>query len=190
MPQIIQSPFNKARQDKFILEFELPKLLKVHKNSKFFDEQTKFSCFQVNIPKISVPAKQTAYAGQHLAISSHVRPEYEPLNIKFNVDNRWKNYFTIYNWINVQNDDALSYVDANALLGDIDTNNILKYYRTTITVIQLDEYNIPVVKWNYLEAFPSELGQIDDNQQSPNEITMSAVFNYSQFIPELLVTDK
>ena len=34
---IIQSPFNRARQDKFLINFELPKLLKAHKDSKFFE---------------------------------------------------------------------------------------------------------------------------------------------------------
>lgn len=185
----IQSPFNKARQDKFLISFELPKLLKAHKDSKFFDEHTQFSCYKANIPEISVNAKQMAYAGQHLAVSTHTRPDYAPLNIMFNVDNRWKNYFTIYNWINVQNDDALSYISTD-MFKDVPDGEILKYYRTDLSITQLDEFNIPVVKWNYLGAFPSKLSQIDVNQQESNEIQMTATFNYSQFIPELLITDK
>lgn len=186
---MIQSPFNKSRQDKFLISFELPKLMKAHKYSKFFDEYTRFSCFKANIPKISVEAKYLPYAGQHLAVSSHTRPQYDPLNIQFNVDNRWKNYYTIYWWINVQNDDALSYVDAHNIFGDISTDEILKYYRTDVTVTQLDEYNNPVINFKFLDAFPSTLAEVDENQQSPNEITMTCTWNYSQFIPELLTTE-
>lgn len=185
----IQSPFNKARQDKFLINFELPKLLKAHKNSKFFDEYTQFSCYKANVPEISVEAKQVAYAGQHLAISTHTRPAYAPLTINFNVDNRWKNYFTIYNWINVQNDDALSYITTE-IFGDLPEGEILKHYITDLSITQLDEYDVPVVKWTYLGAFPSKLSQIDVNQQDSNEIQMTATFNYSQFIPELLIIDK
>ena len=186
---MIQSPFNTSRQDKFRISFELPKLMKVHKYSKFFDEHTRFSCFKANIPKISVEAKHIPYAGQHLAVSSHTRPQYDPLNIQFNVDNRWKNYYTIYWWINVQNDDALSYVDAHNIFGDISTDEILKYYRTDVTITQLDEYNNPVINFKFLDAFPSTLAEVDENQQSPNEITMTCTWNYSQFIPELLTTE-
>lgn len=181
---MLQSPFNKSRQDKFIISFELPKLMKAHKYAKFFDNYTSFQVFKANIPKISVEAKQIPYAGQHLAISSHVRPQYDPLNIQFNVDNYWKNYYTIYWWINVQNDDALSYVDTHNVFGDIQTNEILKYYRTDITLTQLDEYNNPIIHFKYLDAFPSSLAEVDDNHQAVNEITMTVTWNYSQFIPE------
>lgn len=189
MSNLIQSPFNKARQDKFLINFELPKLLKAHKNNKFFDERTQFSCFKANVPKISVPAKQLPYAGQHLAVSSHTRPEYEPLTINFNVDNRWKNYFTIYNWLNILNDDALSYITTD-IFGDLPEGEILQHYRTDISIIQLDEYNIPIVKWVYLDAFPTDLAQIDGNQQASEEIQMTSTFSYSQFIPELLITEE
>ena len=102
-----QSVLNKSRADKFLLVFDIPPILKEF-NTKFKQDNTsiisdsvQFSIFGTAVPEITVPAVENRYAGNTLYVSSHSKNSYPPVSVKFNVDNEYKNYWVIYQWLNL-----------------------------------------------------------------------------------------
>ena len=98
------------------------------------------------------------------------------------IDNMFNNYWVIYQWLNILNDDRKSLYTSNITQ---DTGYLDKY-NTTITVYGLDEYNTRVMQFNYYNAFPTLLGGIKYNDRDPKEIESSFSYSFSQFEPILL----
>lgn len=187
-----QSPFNKSRKDKFLLVFSLPKaLLKISKNIERTDttilpDTLQFSVFGNIVPDISIPAINTRYAGQTLAHSSHSREPYEPNRVNFTVDNRFNNYWVIYSWLNLLNDDKTGVYDPDQLAESIRGANRVGQpnmeYRTDISIFGLDEYNKKIVEFVYTNAFPTNLGGINYSYRDGSEIESEFTYSYSQLI--------
>jgi hypothetical protein len=55
-----------------------------------------------------------------------------------------------------------------------------KEYTSDMSLFGLDEYNKRTVHFTYTEAFPVQLGNIDYNYQTEDEITSSFTFAFSQ----------
>ena len=119
-----QSNLNKARLDKFILSFTVPKCLKssttreqraTHHKSwmKVIPDDIQYSVYGVVAPEISVPSISLPQFGQHMKVSSHRRDEYPDISVDFNVDNEFNNYWYIYRWLDILNDQytARSYLN-------------------------------------------------------------------------------
>lgn len=191
---IIQSPFNKARIDKFVLVVNIPEQVKkinskVNRTNKNIQLDTlQFSVWGAVVPPISVPAVNMRYGGGNMPISSHSRPEWPPLNVKFNIDNEWNNYWVIYFWLNMLRDDEEGYY------GIFDTSGALNYdapppdYQTDMTLYAIDEYDKPMIKWTYQFAFPTNLSEINWDEKQTNEIEASATFQFSQVNCELITS--
>jgi len=185
-----QSPFNKTRKDKFLLVLSIPEPLK--QISSKFDRTTgnilpdtlQFSVYGGVVPEINVPAVQNRYAGQTLAVTSHSREPYTPLTVNFTVDNRFNNYWVIYSWLNLLNNDRKSGYDGKDLTYDNPTINNLRrdLYKTTVTIYALDEYNKRVMQFQYTDAFPTNLGGINYSYRDSGELESSVTFSFSQFI--------
>lgn len=185
-----QSPFNKSRKDKFLLVLNLPAALR-NISSKFersentiIPDALQFSVYGSIVPEISVPNANVRYAGQTLAQSSHSREPYTPLTVNFTVDNRFNNYWVIYSWLNLLNNDETSIYDEKQLtIPTKDRFNVPNYqYRTTLSIFALDEYNKRVVEFIYKDAFPTNMGGISYSYRDANEIETSFTFEYSQLI--------
>mgnify|MGYP006966036111 CR=1 FL=1 len=187
-----QSPFNKTRKDKFLLVMDIPKALK-QIASKFdrtantiLPDTLQFSIFGTVVPDISVPGIQTRYAGQTLAHTSHSRDPYPPININFTVDNRFNNYWVIYTWLNMLNNDKTGIYDQHNLtaptisIPNPGAANSYFQYKTTVSVFGLDEYNKRVVEFKYTDAFPTALGGINYSYRDGGELESNFTLNYSQ----------
>ena len=107
-----QSMLNKSRADKFLLIFDVPPILKdINKNytqeqnnTTIISDSVQFSIFGAAVPEITVAAQETRYAGSTLYVSSHSKDPFPPVTVNFNVDNEYRNYWVIYQWINLLHD--------------------------------------------------------------------------------------
>lgn len=192
MSDIIQSPFNKARVDKFALVVNLPPALKSI-NSKF-DRSNKtvnldalqFSVFGTIIPDIVVPAIETRFAGSTIYVSSHNRPSFPAVSINFTIDNEFNNYWYIYQWLNLMRDEKEGVFGIVNGRGLAESNAALQQYSTTFTLFGRDEFNNNIIKFDYFNAFPTKLGSITWNYQDSKEITCSFDFVFSNITSALL----
>ena len=109
--QNIQSVFNKARKDKFILVLTLPAILK-DQNVVLLSERTKelvqleslqYSIWGSPVPDINVPAASMKIWGQPYKVTSQSREPYKPINVNFTVDNLFNNYWILWKWLEVLN---------------------------------------------------------------------------------------
>lgn len=182
-PPVLQSPFNKQRKDKFILSLNPPKILKpiIVNVEERNDKRVNFNALQMSVygavvPQMTVPGVSISYAGASSKISSFVRPDYPVLKIKFTVDNQFNNYWFLYKWLQVLNDNKTGSAAANLTLDD---------YATNITIFGLDEYNVRVIKFDYIGAFPVSLDGIDYSDRDATEMVSSFEFGYSRFIASL-----
>ena len=157
-----QSPFNLARKDKFLLVLDIPPALKkitskfIRNNINILPDTMQFSVAGTVVPEISIPAVQNRYAGQTQTVTSHARDPYPPVTVEFIVDNRFNNYWVIYTWLNLLNDDKSNIYDSMGLttptesLDNPSARGSYNQYKTTISVFGLDEYNKRVVEFKYI----------------------------------------
>ena len=189
-----QSPFNLARKDKFLLVLDIPPALKkitskfIRNNINILPDTMQFSVAGTVVPEISIPAVQNRYAGQTQTVTSHARDPYPPVTVEFIVDNRFNNYWVIYTWLNLLNDDKSNIYDSMGLttptesLDNPSARGSYNQYKTTISVFGLDEYNKRVVEFKYIDAFPTNLGSISYSYKDSGELESSLTLNYSQLI--------
>ena len=185
-----QSPFNKERKDKFILVIPTPKFLKedvselARKNTLVDPNSIQFSIYGGVVPPVSIPNVEARYSGQTLNVSSHNRPVYPPVNVKFTIDNRFNNYWFIYKWLDKLQDDKKGYFNPDK---DYKKGAVVETeYMADFTIYALDEYNKRVAQFDYTKAFPTFLGGIEYSYRDPGEIETQFSFAYSQFYTTLL----
>lgn len=191
MPEEIkQSYLNRARKDKFQMVFDIPPALKDivtqynRTNRTVIPDSIQFSIWGTIIPKVTVKAVETRHAGQTLYVSSHSRDSYPPVEVKFNVDSLYNNYWVIYTWLNLLNDQKTGvYNQSNAI---VDGNH--QDYQVNLTIYALDENDRKRVKFTYTNAFPTTVNELDFSEQATGEmeITSGFTFVYSQLLVELI----
>lgn len=186
-----QSVLNKARQDKFILVFDIPPILKQigrkyeRNNEVIIPDSVQFSVFGTMVPEITVKGVETRFAGSTLYISSFSKDSYPPVNIKFMVDSMYNNYYVIYSWLNLLHDQKVGvYNQAGLLPEDANFND----YQTDLTVYGLDEYGKKRISFTYTKAFPTTVDGITYNQKADQgeEIESGFTFLYSQMHVNIL----
>jgi hypothetical protein len=204
MATINQSQFNKSRLDKFLLVLNLPPALKgisdqyigARKNSKVIENSLQFSVYGTVVPSIEVPSETLGYAGQSYKVSKHTRPVYDNVTVKFTIDNEFNNYWVIYKWLDLLNDEKESQFNGKNIVTTPNVSpkerNMSKtltspdLYQTDISLLALDEFDKNKVKFIYTDAFPVSLGSIDFNYRTPGEIETSFEFAFSQLLVELV----
>ena len=188
-----QAVLNKSRADKFLLVFDLPPVLKnidkpwIAKNSNqsIISDSVQFSIYGTAVPEITVPAVETRYAGSTLYVSSHSKNAYPPVSVNFNIDNEYKNYWTIYQWINLLHDQYEGTYNAREL-NDNNPEETFKDYQTDLTIYGKDEFNNNRIKFKYTKAFPTTIEAVTYSYQTPGEITSGFTFVYSQLHTEIM----
>jgi len=137
-----QSPFNKERQDKFLLVIPVPEVLKddvsktVRSNEFVNPDSVQFSIYGSIIPPIDIPEIEVRYAGQNLHVTSHNRLTYPPIDVNFTIDNRFNNYWFIYKWLDKLQDDYKAYFDAD---NNLDIGEVVeRKYMADFTIYGLD----------------------------------------------------
>jgi hypothetical protein len=169
-----QSHTNVARKDKFQLILDVPCLLKplLTKENRFCHggslDRLQFSVWGYVVPEIIVPEQEKPFGGQVFSYSSNSRPSYPPINVNFTIDNRFDNYFILWKWLELQNNNE---TPCNATMPD---------YMTTISVLALDEYNNPVAEWTYYNSFITALGSISPSYRDTGELETTFTFKFSQ----------
>ena len=190
MADYSQSPFNKERKDKFVLVIPTPKVLredvsKTIRNNTFVNpDSMQFSIYGSVIPTVSIPEESVRFSGQTLNVTSYNRPVYDPIEVKFTIDNRFQNYWFIYTWLNKLNDEYKGIFDAQNEYPPGFVNEDL--YMANFTIYGLDEYNKKVVQFNFSKGFPTKLEGIDYSYRDSEEIESSFTLAYSQFTVNLL----
>jgi hypothetical protein len=205
-----QSILNKSAQDKFLIILDVPPYLKSindrneRKNSLINLDKWQFSPSSISLPTVSTPAVQVPYGGQTIKMTSQTRPAYTPLKLSFQIDNNFDNYHFLWVWQAVMNDPLKSFMDPywDELKGNPykDTplfehglaSKQMKYkhdfteYKSKIVVLGLREYNEPIVKFTFNEAFPVEVSGIEYDYKNHELLNSTATFEFNQMNVELL----
>lgn len=188
---IKQSYLNKAKKDKFLLVFDIPPILKpiarkyTRDNQTIIPDSVQFSVYGTVIPEITVKGVENRFSGSTLYISSFSKDSPSPVNIKFNVDSMYNNYFTIWSWLNLLHDHKTgTYNGVGLKPNDANFND----YMTDLSVYGLDEFGKKRIHFKYIKAFPTSLDTIEYNQQSSEgeELESGFTFLYSQMHVEIL----
>jgi hypothetical protein len=135
------------------------------------------------VPEIVVPAVETRFSGSNLYMSSHSKNAYPPVEVHFNIDNEYNNYWTIYQWINLLHDEYSGHFDAHDLAKN---NSINKEYKTDLTIYGLDEYNHKKIAFTYKDAFPTAINAVTYDYKEGTEIKSGFRFVYSQLHTKLI----
>tara|TARA_R100000315_G_scaffold61745_1_gene40983 strand:+ start:437 stop:1027 length:591 start_codon:yes stop_codon:yes gene_type:complete len=187
-----QSMLNKSRADKFLLVFDIPPILKTFNrnwnqdqdNNSIISDTVQFSIFGTTVPEITVPAVDNRYAGSTLYISSHSKNAYPPVSVKFNIDNEYKNYWVIYQWLNLLHDQREGHYNVRDI--NVGESHPFKNYQTDLTIFGKDEFNNNRIKFTYTKAFPTTVETIDYDYQTSDEVTSGFTFVYSQLHTEVI----
>lgn len=193
MPHI-QSPLNKFRKDRFIMVVPVPATLREiaakydRTNATVLPDSFTFSVWGAVVPEVSVPSVTQRYGGQSMKISTHVREVYPNLTVNFTIDNRFNNYWFIYKWLDILNDDHSSSYDASNIGGEnkYTSDKIIKKYAADISIFALDEYDKRTVEFKYTYAFPVKLGGITLSNRDATEAETSVEFSFGQFFCKLV----
>jgi hypothetical protein len=185
-----ESDLNTARSNKFILVIDLPKCFRgldgkpnVGSCTFFQTQKLLMNVYGKAIPEIEIPSNEIPGWGHVVKASSLSRKAYRPVNIKFVVDSKYENYFVIYKWLDIMNSVKYGGFDA---ANEIDRSGKLPDYTATFSLYLLNEYNKPVVRWDYGGAFPTGLGSINLDKRDPSEIECEFTFEFSFINMQLL----
>lgn len=190
-----QAVFNKARRDKFLAVLDIPIALKDRANrlyrsstcSESFQtlnaNSLQFSVYGTPVPSVTVEEISTPYAGQTHKTTSFTRPTYAALTLGCVIDNRFFNYWLLWNWLDLYNEATSGIFDA--AITDPRGSGLADYV-TTFTIFGLDEYNNRVVQFTYKNVFITKLSEIEFSYRSTEEIGCTSTFVFDQMKVDLL----
>lgn len=184
-PQL-DSQLNQAYKDKFQVVLALPSVLKKRglNESILRADYLEMGVFGTIVPAINVPAIETRFGGQSVNVSSYSRPNYPPLRLDFLIDGGFKNYYILWEWLNVLNT-ALESKYGGTPLKQQDykhrlEDGILSEYQTNISILALDQYNNKIIEFIYHHAFITNLAGIEYSYRDQEVIQSSAEFAFDQ----------
>lgn len=180
-----QSILNKSRADKYKMILNLPDALRGSKSVERSNKKIDFNALQFTIygspvPDIIVPSVSQMYAGQQLKISSHTRSPYENVFIDFNIDNLYRNWWVVYYWLNLLNNERDSYYDKYNL-GENEAWEAMKDYTANFTIYGMDEYNNNVIKFDYEGCFPVSVTSPKYSDRNPEQLESRFEFAFTFF---------
>lgn len=187
-----QSYLNTALPDKFKLVIDIPDRLKTiikkaGRKCRYADlDKLQLNIWGVIIPDLDIEEMPIRFSGQTLKYSSLSRPEFPNLNINYQVDNKYENYYLLYKWADLQNDDLYGRFNNKNIGGDRGSGHICEY-SAPMTIYALDEYKKEVAKWDFDDCFVSSVGGIEyDFQSNANIITSTFQISYSNIRMDLV----
>ena len=118
-----QAQLNKSRLDKFFMVLNLPEPLRnISKkyigsrgNNIINENSLQFSVYGAVVPSVTVPELTLGYGGQNMKVSSNNREPYPNVTVNFTIDNKFNNYWVLYKWLDLLNNDKESVFDADNL---------------------------------------------------------------------------
>jgi len=168
-----ESYTNYARKDNFELVLTLPCGLKrrlVEKKCINADEDRFiFTINAYSVPETTIQELDFKYRGTPLAISSHGRSTYSPVTVNFVVDNRYNNYYILWEWLKLLNDGNYNY---SKNIGD---------YSCKINIIAMDNFERerPVMEWVFNDCFINKLGSLNISQKETDQIETDFSFKFN-----------
>ena len=192
----IQSVLNKQRLDKFRIVLVLPEVLRglntsnwsVTEQNIINRDSLQFSLYSAMLPEVSIPSRLLPTQGQTMKVTSQARDPYTPVNCKFVVDNRFKNSWVLWKWLEAINNPRHSGMDNSLALQsqpiskgqlDVGDTNFLGY-QSKLSIFPLDEYNKEMCEFIFYNAFITKLGGANFNYQDSNQIESDFTFDFSQ----------
>lgn len=204
MTTINQSFLNKGRKDKFLLVLALPKAFRSI-NPDISLRELQVSIYGSPVPAISIPPVEANYRGQQLKVTSQSRASYGPLTVNFTIDNEFKNYWILWKWLDLINNSKESGMDDyfEKYQSIPSTDSLIKFsfdtvvnkqqnesvyfdYMADLTIFGLDEYNNKKVKFDYKNAFITDLSEISYNYRDVQELESTVSFAFSQLYVTLV----
>jgi hypothetical protein len=187
-----QSVLNRVSKDRFLLVLNLPQVL--YKQSITNDliniNPLQISIHGAVVPSIQVPSNEVRFAGQSYNVSSYTRPNYQPLNVNFIIDNKFQNYWILWKWLSILNDPKTSLYSGTdpkqETWKDKLQDGILTEYQANFSVIGLNEYNQRSIEFIYYNGFITNLGGINYSYRDSEIIESTAEFQFSQLDIKLL----
>jgi len=184
-----QAVLNRARKDKFLFVLDIPNALKNIEDpvlqSSYTADPIEFTIVGSPVPKISVPSKEVPFGGQTYHVSSLTRPTYGPFSVKFLLDNGYQNYWILWNWLNLFNDNTTSTSQLTQVNNGY-VSNPMSDFTSNFTIYTLDEFNNKLMSFTYTQAFITGLSEFDFSYQEPGEISCSASFAFNQLQVQLM----
>ena len=192
---VAQSVLNKQRLDKFRMVLTLPPILRdldtsdwhVQSDELVSRDSLQFSLYSATIPEVSIPSKILPTSGQSVKVTSQTRDPYTPVTCKFVVDNRFRNYWLLWKWLETINDpresgtvDGLAINQTVPTTGIIATDNNMWNYQTTISIFPIDEYNNQMCEFIFFNAFITKLAGMIFNYQDPSQVECDFTFDFGQ----------
>ena len=185
-----QSVLNRPSTDKFILILNMPQILKkeILKEKKLSIDPLQISVHGSVVPQIEVPPIPVPFGGQTYNVTSTSRPNYQPLDVNFVIDNQFHNYWLLWKWLALLNHPRKSsYEGKLGLERELLVKKIGQAeYETTISLWGLNEYNKPIIEFTFYNSFIISLGSITYSYRDNNMIESSFRLQYSQFDVKLL----
>ena len=175
------SSLNKASNDKFILVLNLPTVIR----GKIFDgraiklDPLQISVYGSVVPTVAVPSIAAPYGGQTYNVTSYTRPNYPPLVVNYVVDNTFYNYWVLWKWLSILNTPRGSVYGSNS--DSLKDSTGIVEYQTNISVLGMNEYNVPTIEFKYYNCFITSLGGINYNYRESNMLDSTFEIQYSQF---------
>ena len=189
---IEQSIYNKSRKDKFVFVLTMPEAMKDiaytstenRQDDHVIPDTLQFSVYGTVLPSVAVESGEIRYSGQAVKFTTHSRPAYSNVSVNFTVDNRFNNYWVIWKWLDLLNDDrdAIFMKDTRVGLNE----SMFKKYQGAASLYPKDENNKSVMRFDYFGVLPVSLGQIDYNYRTPESIDTTFEFSFSKLTPILL----
>ena len=199
-----QAQLNKSRLDKFFMVLNLPEpLRKISKkyigsrgNNIINENSLQFSVYGAVVPSVTVTELTLGYGGQNMKVSTNNREPYPNVTVNFTIDNKFNNYWVLYKWLDLLNNDKESVFDADNLSNTPNIPTVMQdssrsstpptLYLADFTIYAKDEFDKNITKFVYTNAFPVNLGGINYNYRTPGEIETTFEFAFSQLLVELV----
>lgn len=146
-----------------------------------------FFCQSVNLPGLGVsPTQQTTPFVDAYIPGDKV--SYDPLNISFLVDEDYRSWFDIHDWLRglafPENFEQYKQMQNYSRFQQKETKGKPQYSDATLTLYT--NQNNPNLRIKFIDCFPESLSGIDFSTQSSaeNVLTATASFRYSYFTYE------
>ena len=152
-------------------------------NTNVIQDSLQFSIYGVVVPEVAVTDVESKFSGQTFHFTSHKRPAFDNVKVKFTIDNRFNNYWVIYKWINLLNNNKEGFFHAE----DIPiVEQPYELYSTNVSLFGLDEYDKRTIQFDFVGVVPVSIGAIDYNYRENKELETEFQFSFSQLIAKLL----
>ena len=177
-------------------------------------DSLQFSCINATVPAQIVKKIDLGFKGQKVPVTSYTRDAQPEVSLDFVVDNNFNNYHFLWTWIDGLNNckesiptkdyysiqsqfnesikmrlaDTKSSVDEPKQINVMESKykNSFFDYQTTMTLLVLREYNEPIARFKYTNAFITELGELKLDYKEPKQLSCSFKFAFGQEYFELL----